>query len=57
MNTYNTIGEEGLVLCMRGGKYYINYFKGTDRIETLINDIQSIEEAKEKFLELVWNMS
>lgn len=55
LKSYNTINEEGLVLCMRKGKYYINYFGG-DRVETLINDIRSIEEAKEKFLELVWNM-
>ena len=56
LNTYNTINDEGLVLCMSRGKYYINYF-GVDGTETLINNIQSIEEAKEKFLELVWNMS
>ena len=57
LNTYNTINDEGLVLCMSRGKYYINYFGGVEGTETLIDDIQSIEEAKEKFLELVWNMS
>lgn len=57
LNTYNTNNDEGLVLCMGRGKYYINYFGGVKGVETLIHDIQSIEEAKEKFLELVWNMS
>lgn len=57
LKTYNTVNNEGLVLCMSRGKYYINYFGGMDGTETLIDDIQNIEDAKEKFLELVWNMS
>ena len=57
LKTYNTVNNEDLVLCMSRGKYYINYFGGMDGTETLIDDIQNIEDAKEKFLELVWNMS
>lgn len=57
LKTYDTVNDEGLVLCMSRGKYYINYFGGMEGTETLIDEIQTIEEAKEKFLELVWNMS
>lgn len=57
LETYRNTTEQGLVLCMSNEKYYINHFGGIGGTETLIDDIQTREDAKEKFLELIWDMS
>ena len=47
--------NEALILGIEKGKYYIDYC-GTYETESIAMDIQTLDEAKEIFLELVWNM-
>ena len=47
--------DKFLILRVEKGKYYVDYCE-TSGTESIAMDIQTLDEAKEMFLEFAWNM-
>lgn len=51
----NDDGTRKLLLCMSKGEYYINAVDNGNT-ETLIGNIESLEEIKKIYLNMVWEL-